>query len=157
MPLVKERQGLLEVAADRERLRLSERQAMVANVETITSYAREMRHFLRESELTEKLPFIRLLLKEIVVEPRKTEIRYTISMPQDSQIGDSDSQELPLQSPVLSAVTDGGPVTTINTTKFISDVADDVLTSDSTPQPQRPVQTPGSVTKSWRGELDESH
>ena len=156
--MVKERQGLLEVAAEQERLRLLERRAMVAKVETITSYARDMWQFLRKRTLTEKLPFIRSLPEEIVVEPGKAAIRYTIPMPQDSPIGDRDSEELPLRSPVLSAVTDGGPVTNINTTNFVTDVADDVLASGSMSQAQRPVQNPGSVPKSCRrGELYESH
>ena len=42
------------------------------------------------------------------MEPGKATIRYTIPMPKDSQIGDSDAEELPLRSPVLSSVTYGG-------------------------------------------------
>ena len=42
----RERQGRLEVAAEEERLRLSERRAVLDNVETITRFARDMRHFL---------------------------------------------------------------------------------------------------------------
>ncbi len=101
----RERQGRLEVAAEEERHRLSERRAVLDNVETITAYARDMRNFLRESELTEARPFIRTLVKETVVEPGKAAIRYTIPMPKDSPIGDRDSEELPLRSPVLSSST----------------------------------------------------
>ena len=104
----RERQGRLEVAAEEERLRLSERRAVLDNVETITGYARDMRHFPSESELTEARPFIRSPVKEIVVEPGKAAIRYTIPMPKDSPIGDSDTEELPLRSPLLSLVTYGG-------------------------------------------------
>ena len=98
----------MEVAAEEERLRLSERRAVLDNVETVTRYARDMRQFLGESELTEARPFLRSLVKEIVVEPGKAAIRYTIPMPKDSPIGDSDTEELPLRSPVLSSVTDSG-------------------------------------------------
>ncbi len=104
----RERQGRLEVAAEEERLRLSERRAVLDNVETITRYARDMRRFLRESELTEARPFIRSLVKEIVVEPGKAAIRCTIPMPKDSPMGESDTEEVPMGSPVLSTVTDGG-------------------------------------------------
>ena len=114
----RERQGRLEVAAEEERLRLSERRAVLDNVETITRYARDMRHFLCESELTEARPFIRSLVKEIVVEPAKAAIRYTIPMPKDSPMGDRDAEELPLRSPVLSSVTDGGPIRAIDRTVF---------------------------------------
>ena len=48
-------------------------------------------------------------------------------------------------------------MTTLNITNFIWDVSEDVLANGSTPRPQRPVQTPGSVAKPWRGETDESH
>ena len=98
----------MEVAAEEERHRLSERRAGLDNVETITAYARDVRNFLRESELTKAPPFIRTLVKEIVVEPGKAATRCTIPMPKDSPIGDRDSEELPLRNPVLSSVTDGG-------------------------------------------------
>ena len=48
-------------------------------------------------------------------------------------------------------------MTTLNITNFKWDIADYVLADGSTPQPQRPVQTLGSVATSWRGESDESH
>ena len=110
----RERQGRLEVAAEEERLRLSERRAVLDNVETITRYARDMRRFLPESELTEARPFIRSLVKEIVVEPGKAAIRYTI--PKDSPMGESDTEEVPMGSPVQSTVTDGGPLVTVDRT-----------------------------------------
>ena len=75
-----------------------------------------MRHFLRESELTEARPFIRSLVKEIVVEPGRAAIRYTIPMPQDSPIGESDTEEVSMGSPVLSTVTNGPPLVTVDST-----------------------------------------
>ncbi len=104
----RERQGRLEAAAEEERLRLSERRAVLDNVETIARYATDMGQFLRESELTEARPFLRSLVKEIVVEPGEAAIRYTIPMPEDSPIGRSDAEHVALGNPVLSTVTDGG-------------------------------------------------
>ena len=52
-----------EMRSGLERLRLSERRAVLDNVETITGYARDMRNFLRESKFTEARPFMSSLAK----------------------------------------------------------------------------------------------
>ena len=96
----------MEVASEEDRLRPSGRRAVLDIVETIIRYARDMRRFLGENELTEARPFIRSLVEEVVVEAGRAAIRYTI--PKDFPISDRDTEELPLRSPVLSSVTDVG-------------------------------------------------
>ena len=76
-------------------------------METITAYSQDMSVFLNESELTERRAFIESFVKEIVVQPGNALLRYTIPMPEDSPIGDSDAEELALHAPVLSTVKSG--------------------------------------------------
>ena len=105
----RERQGKLETSAAEARAMLSQRREVLADVETITAYAQDMSVFLNESELTERRAFIKSFVKEIVVQPGNALLRYTIPMPEDSPIGDSDAEELALHAPVLSTVKSGGP------------------------------------------------
>ena len=53
---------------------------------TIAAYAKDMRDFLNESELTERRAFIKSFVKEIVVMPGDALLRYTVPMPDDSLI-----------------------------------------------------------------------
>ena len=87
-------------------------------METITAYSQDMSVFLNESELTERRAFIESFVKEIVVQPGNALLRYTIPMPEDSPIGDSDAEELALHAPVLSTVKSGGPGFTVGSTIF---------------------------------------
>ena len=64
--------------------------------------------FLNESELTERRAFITSFVKEIVVQPDGALVRYTIPMPEDSPIGETDAEEPALHAPVLSTVKSGG-------------------------------------------------
>ena len=105
----RERQGKLETLAAEARAMLSQRREVLDDVETITAYAQDMSVFLNESELTERRAFIESFVKEIVVQPGNALLRYTIPMPEDSPIGDSDAEELALHAPVLSTVKSGGP------------------------------------------------
>ena len=102
-----ERQELLETAADEARRALSERRAILDSAEAIAAFAEEMSDFLSTSELTETRAFIRSFVKEIVVNPGKATIRYTIPMPPDSPIGAADSAEMDLSDPVMSTVRGG--------------------------------------------------
>ena len=78
-------------------------------METITAYAQDLSKYLNESELTERRAFIESFVKEIVVQPGNAVVRYSIPMPEDSPIGGRDSEEVTLDSPVLSTVKLGGP------------------------------------------------
>ena len=59
----------LEDAAADARAILSQRRAVLDDVNTIAAYAQDMREFLNESELTERRAFIETFVKEIVVMP----------------------------------------------------------------------------------------
>ena len=105
----KERRERLEEAASEARVGLSERRAVLDDVQTITAYAQEMSEFLATSELTESKAFIRSFVREIAVAPGAATIRYTIPMPEDSPLRGGDAEEVALGSPVLSTVKSGGP------------------------------------------------
>ena len=82
---------------------------MLDDVETIAAYCQDLGRYLNESELTERRAFIESFVKEIVVQPGNAVVRYSIPMPEDSPIGGRDSEEVTLDSPVLSTVKLGGP------------------------------------------------
>ena len=105
----RERRERLEEAASEARAGLSERRAVLDDVQTITAYAQKMSEFLATSELTESKAFIRSFVKEIAVAPGAATIRYTIPMPEDSPLRGRDAEEVALGSPVLSTVQSGGP------------------------------------------------
>ena len=104
----KERRERLEQAASEARAGLSERRAVLDDVETITAYAQEMSEFLATSELTESKAFIRSFVKEVAVAPGAATIRYTVPMPGDSPLCGADAEEVALGGPVLSTVKSGG-------------------------------------------------
>ena len=74
----RERKERLEDAAADARAILSERRAYLDDVSTIAAYAKDMKDFLQESELTERRAFIESFVKEIIVIPGDALIRYTI-------------------------------------------------------------------------------
>ena len=80
----RERKERLEDAAADARAILSQRRAHLDNVKTISAYAKDMKDFLQESELTERRSFIESFVKEIIVIPGDALIRYTVPMPDDS-------------------------------------------------------------------------
>ena len=108
----RERQEKLEIAAEEARALLSERHAVLDNVDTIAAFAEDMSEFLMTSEITESRAFIKSFVKEIKVKPGKATVYYTIPMPQDSPIGGMDAEEVALHAPVLSTVKSGGPART---------------------------------------------
>ena len=76
----RERQERLEDAATDARAILSQRRAVLDDVNTIAAYAQDMSEFLKESELTERRAFIETFVKEIVVMPGDALLRYTIPL-----------------------------------------------------------------------------
>ena len=105
----RERQERLEDAAADARAILSQRRAVLDDVNTIAAYAQDMSEFLKESELTERRAFIETFVKEIVVMPGDALLRYTIPMPDDSPIPGRNAEEMVLNGSVLSTVKNGGP------------------------------------------------
>ena len=81
----RERKERLEDAAADARAILSERRAHLDDVKTISAYAKDMRDFLNESELTERRAFIESFVKEIIVMPGDALMRYTIPISQSTQ------------------------------------------------------------------------
>ena len=104
----RERQERLEDAAADARAILSQRRAVLDDVNTIAAYAQDMSEFLKESELTERRAFIETFVKEIVVMPGDALLRYTIPMPDDSPIPGRNAEEMVLNGSVLSTVKNGG-------------------------------------------------
>ena len=80
----RERQERLEDAAADARAILSQRRAVLDDVNTIAAYAQDMSEFLKESELTERRAFIETFVKEIVVMPGDALLRYTIPISQST-------------------------------------------------------------------------
>ena len=103
----RERKERLEDAAADARAILSQRRAVLDDVNTIAAYSQDMSAFLKESELTERRAFIETFVKEIVVMPGDALLRYTIPMPDDSQIPGRNAEEMALNGSVLSTVKNG--------------------------------------------------
>ncbi len=81
---LRDRQELLEDEASAARAILTQRRSVLDDVDTVEAYAKEMRDFLKHSELTERKAFIQSFVKEIVVIPGDALLRYTVPMPSDS-------------------------------------------------------------------------
>ena len=109
----RERQERLEVSAQEARAILSQRRAVLDDVNTIAAYAQDMSEFLNESELTERRAFIETFVKEIVVMPGNALMRYTVPMPDDSLIPGRNAEEMALNGSVLSTVQNGGPTCSV--------------------------------------------
>ncbi len=105
----RERKERLEDAAADARAILSERRAYLDDVSTIAAYAKDMKDFLQESELTERRGFIESFVKEIIVIPGDALIRYTVPMPDDSFLAGRAAEKVPLDASVLSTVHVGPP------------------------------------------------
>ncbi len=105
----RERKERLEDAAADARAVLSQRRAYLDDVSTIAAYAKDMKDFLQESELTERRAFIESFVKEIIVIPGDALIRYTVHMPDDSFLAGRATEKVALDSSVLSTVHVGPP------------------------------------------------
>ena len=114
----RERQEKLEIAAEEARALLSERRAVLDNVDTIAAFAEDMSEFLMTSGITESRAFIKSFVKEIKVKPGKATVYYTIPMPDDRRIPGRNAEEMPLDGSVLSTVKIGGPEGTVRSTIF---------------------------------------
>ena len=101
---LRDRQELLEDEASAARAILTQRRSVLDNVDTVEAYAREMRDFLKHSELTERKAFIQSFVKEIVVIPGDALVRYTVPMPSDSLIPGKAIEKMALNDPVLVSV-----------------------------------------------------
>ena len=119
----RDRQERLEDAAAEARAILADRRAVLNDVETITAYAKDMRDFLNQSELTERRAFIESFVKEIVVMPGDALMRYTVPMPDDSLIPGRAAEKVALNGSVLSTVKNGGLDLTKSRTEADSDIA----------------------------------
>ena len=80
----RERQEKLGIAAEVARALLSERRAVLDNVDTIAAFAEDMSDFLMTSEITESRAFIKSFVKEITVKPGKATVYYTIPISQST-------------------------------------------------------------------------
>ena len=105
----RERKERLEDAAADARAILSQRRAVLDDVNTIAAYAQDMSEFLKESELTERWDFIESFVKETVVMPGNALLRHTIPMPDDNPRSGRNAEEMVLNGSVLSTVHVGGP------------------------------------------------
>ena len=122
-PILQERQEKLEASAAEARAMLSERRDVLDDVETIAAYAKDMKDFLKESELTERRAFIQSFIKEIVVVPGDALLRYTVPMPDDSSIPGRAAENVALNGSVLSTLPDGGRTGTVLSLSQKADVA----------------------------------
>ena len=105
----RERQTRLEASAEEARSMLSRRRDVLDDVNVITAYAKDLSVFLNASELTERRAFIQSFVKEIGVMTDNAVVRYTIPMPEDCSIGNTDIEEMALNGSVLSTARIGGP------------------------------------------------
>ncbi len=80
----RDRQEKLEIAAEEARALLSERRAVLDNVDTIAAFAEDMSDFLMTSEITESRAFIKSFVKEIKVKPGKATVYYTLLISQST-------------------------------------------------------------------------
>ena len=108
----RERKERLEDAAEEARAILAQRRSVLDDVNTIAAYAKDMRDFLNESELTERRAFIESFVKEIIVMPGDALIRYTVPLPDDSFLAGRATEKMALDASVLSTVHVGPPVET---------------------------------------------
>ena len=106
---LRERQDRLECSAEEARAALAQRRKVLDDVNAVAAYAREMKDFLEESELTERRAFIETFVKEILVVPGDAQMRYTVPMPNDSLAPGKATDKVALPDAVLSTVQVGGP------------------------------------------------
>ena len=115
----RERQERLEEAAAEARAILAERRAVLDDVETIAAYARDMRDFLVESELTERRAFIESFVKEVVVTTRRRPAAlYRAHARGFSMIPGGATERVALDGAVLPTFKIGGHILTIDRTVF---------------------------------------
>ena len=57
---------------------LAQSRALLDDANTVTAYAKDMKDFLNESELTERRAFIQSFVKDIIVVPGDALLKYTV-------------------------------------------------------------------------------
>ena len=114
----RERQRKLQDAARTAKAKLSERRVWLDSVDTITTFAKDMREFLKDSELTARRAFIKSFVKEIWVVPGQARLRYTLPLPLDSEMPGMDAEVIGLSPPVPSTVAGNGEGETRTPTPF---------------------------------------
>ena len=97
---------------------LAQSRALLDDANTVTSYAKDMKDFLNESELTERRAFIQSFVKDIIVVPGDALLKYTVPMPDDSLIPGRSAEKVALNGAVLPTLPDGGPILTVGRTVF---------------------------------------
>ena len=97
-----ERRSRLEASLKEAQSILSQRRELRDDVETIAANALDMGEFLKESELPERKAFVETFVREVVVMPEKTLIRYVVPRPGDSHTLGADSEEVPLDGSAKS-------------------------------------------------------
>ncbi len=100
-------QRLLEAEREAETA-MSDRRAVLGDVERIAAFAEDLGEFLKNSELTERRAFISSFVEEIVVDRERATIRYTLPLPQDAPTSGMDAENVSIPRPVLSTVNCGG-------------------------------------------------
>ncbi len=98
---------LLEAEREAETA-LSDRRAVLGDIERIAAFAEDLGEFLKNSELTERRAFISSFVEEIVVDRERARIRYTLPLPQDAPTAGTDAEDVSIPRPVLSTVNCGG-------------------------------------------------
>ena len=99
---LRERQDRLENSAEEARAALAQRRKVLDDVNAIAAYAKEMKDFLEESELTERRAFIETFVKEILVVPGDALMSYTVPMPDDSRAPGKATEKVALPGALLS-------------------------------------------------------
>ena len=103
----RDRQELLEVAAEDARWILSERRALLDRADAIVSYAVRMSKYLRTCEYTETRAFVRSFVKEIQVKPGRVVIAYSIPTPNGIPVGRPDFADFALTRGLVDAMDSG--------------------------------------------------
>ena len=121
---LRERQDRLECSAEEARAALAQRRKVLDDVNAVAAYAREMKDFLEESELTERRAFIETFVKEILVVPGDALMRYTVPMPSDSLAPGKATDKVALPDAVLSTVQVGGHIVPYTWWRRLADAVD---------------------------------
>ncbi|MYE41904.1 MAG: hypothetical protein F4X27_17020 [Chloroflexi bacterium] len=103
----RDRQEILEVAAEEARWILAERRALLDRANSIVSYAARMSKFLRTCEYTETRAFVRSFVKEIQVKPGRAVIAYSIPSPNGIPVGRPDFADFALKPGITDAMDSG--------------------------------------------------
>ncbi len=100
-------QKLLETQRESEAA-LSDRRAVLGDIDRIAAFAEDLGDFLKNSELTERRAFISSFVEEIVVDRNHATIRYTLPLPQDDPNTAMEAENSSIPRPVLPMVNSGG-------------------------------------------------